>query len=238
MGHFILGRKGRMMQVFTDAGVCVPVTIVEAGPCVVTQVKSEKSRDGYNAVQLAFDPVRETRISKAEVGHCKKAGVGAHRVIREWRMNGESGLALGQKVDCGGFKVGDLVDVIGAIKGRGTAGVMKRHGFHGRPASHGHMCHRRPGSIGMHSDPGRVFVGKKMAGQYGNTRHTMKNLEVVSVDPEAGIMLIRGGVPGARGALLTIRTATTPPPKPQAVQAPAKSANPQKASAAKAGGKK
>jgi large subunit ribosomal protein L3 len=238
MGHFILGRKGRMTQIFTEQGNCVPVTIVEAGPCVITQVKSAKTSDGYNAVQLGFEKARAERLSKAEVGHCKKAGAEPMRHLREWRLGVEPTQAVGQKVDCGGFKVGDLVDVAGLIKGRGTAGVMKRHGFHGRPATHGHMCHRRPGSIGMHSDPGRVFKGKRMAGQYGVTRTTVKNLEVVSVDPEANIMLIKGAVPGARGGVLEIGTAKTPPPKPQVQATPAKSSNPQKASAAKAGGKK
>jgi large subunit ribosomal protein L3 len=238
MGHFILGRKGRMTQIFTDAGNCVPVTIIEAGPCVVTQVKSAKTKDGYNAVQLAFAPAKAGALSQAEEGHCKKAGVESFRHLREWRLTAEPSQTAGQKIDCGGFKAGDLVDVAGLIKGRGTAGVMKRHGFHGRPASHGHMCHRRPGSIGMHSDPGRVFPGKKMAGQYGNTRHTVKNLEVVSVDSESNILLVKGAVPGARGGLLEIGSAKTPPPKPQASAAPAKSSNPQKASAARAGGKK
>ena len=238
MGHFILGRKGRMTQVFTDAGNCVPVTIIEAGPCVVTQVKSAKAKDGYNAVQLAFAPAKAGALSKAEEGHCKKAGTEPFRHLREWRLTTEPAQATGEKIDCGGFKPGDMVDVAGLIKGRGTAGVMKRHGFHGRPASHGHMCHRRGGSIGMHSDPGRVFPGKKMAGQYGNTRHTAKNLEVVSVDIESNILLVKGAVPGARGGLLEIGSATSPPPKPQVAQSTAKSSKPQKQSASKAGGKK
>lgn len=166
MGHFILGRKGRMIQVFNEAGQAVPVTIVEAGPCTVTQVKSAKGVDGYNAVQLALDPVKEKSISKPELGHFKKNGVAAHRVIREWRLDTEPSQKTGEVISCTVFKTGDLVDAIGWLKGRGTAGVMKRHGFGGRPASHGHMCHRRPGSIGMHSDPGRVFKNKKMAGHY------------------------------------------------------------------------
>lgn len=238
MGHFILGRKGRMTQIFTEQGSVVPVTIVEAGPCVITQVKSAKNSDGYNAVQIGFETARAERLSKAEVGHCVKAGAEPLRHLREWRLTAEPTQQLGQKVDCGGFKPGDHVDVAGLIKGRGTAGVMKRHGFHGRPASHGHMCHRRPGSIGMHSDPGRVFPGKKMAGQYGNTRTTVKNLEVVSVDTDAHIMLIRGALPGYTGCILEIVSAKTPPRKPQAASATTKSANPQKASASKAGGKK
>jgi large subunit ribosomal protein L3 len=238
MGHFILGRKGRMTQIFTEKGVCVPVTIIEAGPCVVMQVKSAGSRDGYNAVQLGFESAKAGRLSRAEEGHCKKAGAEPTRHLREWRLAAEPTQAVGQKIDCGAFKPGDLVDVAGLIKGRGTAGVMKRHGFHGRPASHGHMCHRRPGSIGMHSDPGRVFPGKRMAGQYGGTRTTVKNLEVVSVDADAGVLLVKGAVPGVRGGLLEIGSAKTPPPLPKTQVGATKSANPQKASAAKVGGKK
>jgi large subunit ribosomal protein L3 len=221
MGQMILGRKGRMVQVFNDVGQVIPATIVEAGPCTVTQVKSVKS-DGYNAIQLAFDAVKERSVSKPVLGHLKKAGVGPHRVLRESRLEAEPTQKTGEVITCTTFKAGDLVDVIGTTKGRGTAGVMKRHGFHGRPASHGHMCHRRPGSIGMHSDPGRVFKGKKMAGQYGNERSTMKNLEVISVDEGRNLLLIKGAIPGPRGGLVTVQTAKTgvirkkaPPPPPQ-----------------------
>lgn len=228
MAHLIFGRKGRMIQVFTDQGQVVPVTIVEAGPCTVTQVKSVKS-DGYNAIQLAYEPVKDRSLTKPELGHLKKVGVAAHRFLRESRLDAEPTAKPGEVVNCGGFKPGDLVDVVGVMKGRGTAGVMKRHGFHGRPASHGHMCHRRPGSIGMHSDPGRVFPGKKMAGHYGNSRVTQKNLQVFSVDAENHLMLIKGAIPGPRGGFITVRTAKTgvikaPPPPPKAT-----SKNPTKA---------
>ncbi len=208
MGHLLLGRKGRMIQVFSDTGQVIPATIVEAGPCTVTQVKTVKS-DQYNAIQLAFDPVKERSLSKPEIGHCKKAGIGPHRVLRESRLGIEPTQKLGEVITCAIFKPGDLVDVVGTTKGRGTAGVMKRHGFHGRPASHGHMCHRRPGSIGMHSDPGRVFPNKRMAGQYGVERSTVKNLEVISVDEGQHLMLIKGALPGPRGGLVSIQTAKT-----------------------------
>ncbi len=234
MGHFILGRKGRMIQVFNESGQAVPVTIVEAGPCTVTQVKSAKGTDGYNAIQLAFDPIKEKSVSKPELGHLKKHGVAAHRVIREWRLDAEPSQKAGEVINCTVFKAGDLVDAIGWLKGRGTAGVMKRHGFHGRPASHGHMCHRRPGSIGMHSDPGRVFKNKKMAGHYGTTRQTTKNLEVIVVDEENHILLVKGAVPGPQGGLVYVQTAKTGVKKIKKVAAvDLKKKNPQKASAAK-----
>jgi large subunit ribosomal protein L3 len=212
----------------------VPATIVEAGPCTVTQVKSVKS-DGYNAVQLAFEQVKERSVSKPVLGHLKKASVAPHRYLREWRMDGEPTQKAGEVITCVTFKKGDLVDVIGITKGRGTAGVMKRHGFHGRPASHGHMCHRRPGSIGMHSDPGRVFKGKRMAGHYGSERCTTKNLEVISVNEAENLILIKGAIPGFRGGLVTVRSARTGVPrkvqaaeKPKAVKAAKPAAPPKK----------
>jgi large subunit ribosomal protein L3 len=212
MGQMILGRKGRMVQVFNDDGKVVPATIVEAGPCTVTQVKSVKT-DGYNAVQLAFEKVKERSVTKPILGIFKKVNTEPHRFLREWRLDAEPTQKTGEVITCTTFKKGDLVDVIGVTKGRGTAGVMKRHGFHGRPASHGHMCHRRPGSIGMHSDPGRVFKGKKMAGHYGSARCTTKNLEVISVNEAENLILIKGAIPGFPGAFVTVRTALTGVPK-------------------------
>lgn len=208
MGHFILGRKGRMTQVFTEEGVCIPVTILEAGPCKVTQVKTEAS-DGYNAVQLAYEPVREKVLTKPVNGHFKKAGVDAHRFLREHRMDSAPEAELGSEVTCGVFEAGHVVDVIGTVKGRGTAGAIKRHGFSRRPQTHGHMRTRRPGSIGQHSDPSRVFKGKRMGGHYGANRHTVKNLEVVSVDTERNLVLVRGAVPGPRGGFVMIQSAKT-----------------------------
>lgn len=207
MGHFILGRKGRMTQVFTDDGRCIPVTILEAGPCTIVQVKTRES-DGYDALQLAFEPVREKVVSRPMNGHFKKAGVAPHRFIRESRLEQPSAEAqVGGVVTCTTFEKGTMVDVIGTIKGRGTAGVMKRHNFRGRPASHGHMRQRRPGSIGMHSQPARVFKGKRMAGHYGCSRQTVQNLEVVAIDAQQNLMLVRGAVPGPRGGFIMIRSA-------------------------------
>ena len=206
MGHFILGRKGRMTQVFTEEGVCIPVTILEAGPCMGTLFKTADS-DGYNAVQLAYEPVREKVLTKPVIGHLKKAGVGPHRFLREHRMDGAPEAEVGSEITCSVFEKGALVDVVGTVKGRGTAGVIKRYGFARRPQTHGHMQTRRPGSIGMHSDPSRVFKGKRMAGHYGANRHTVKNLEVVGIDAERNLLLVRGPVPGPRGGFIMIQTA-------------------------------
>jgi len=197
-----------MTQVFTEEGTCVPVTILEAGPCKVTQVKTESS-DGYNAVQLAYEPVREKVLTKPVNGHFKKAGVDPHRFLREHRMDKAPEAELGSEVNCVVFEKGALIDVVGTAKGRGTAGVIKRHGFSRRPQTHGHMETRRPGSIGQHSDPSRVFKGKRMAGQHGNTRHTVKNLEVIEVDADNNLLLVRGAVPGPRGGFVMIQTAKT-----------------------------
>jgi large subunit ribosomal protein L3 len=197
-----------MTQVFQPDGTCIPVTILEAGPCTVTQIKTQES-DGYNAVQLAYEPIREKVATKPAIGHFKKAGVDPHRFLRESRLEAAPTGAVGSVVTCEDFTPGSLVDVVGTMKGRGHAGAMKRHGFHGRPASHGHMCERRVGSIGMHSYPGRVFRGKSMAGHYGASRVTVKNLEVIKVDLENNLVLVRGAVPGPRGGFVMIRTAKT-----------------------------
>lgn len=208
MAHFILGRKGRMTQVFTDEGACIPVTIVEAGPCTVTQVKTFES-DGYNALQLAYEPVREKIVTKPVAGHFKKAGAEPHRFLREHRLSDAPTEEVGTQVTCDGFATGSMVDVIGTVKGRGTAGAIKRHGFSCRPRTHGHMEQRRPGAIGMHSDPGRVLKGKKMAGHYGASRQTTKNVEVIKVDAERNLILLKGAVPGPRGGFIMIQTAKT-----------------------------
>ena len=197
-----------MTQVFTADGVCIPVTILEAGPCTVTQVKTEGT-DGYNALQLAFEEVGETRVTKGIKGHFDRAGVKPHRFLREGRVDAAPEADVGSVVTCEAFTQGDYVDVIGTTKGRGFTGAIKRHGFRKRPTSHGHMRTRRPGSIGMHSDPSRVFKGKRMAGHHGATRQTTKNLEVVQVDAERNLLLVRGAVPGPSGGLVMIRTART-----------------------------
>jgi large subunit ribosomal protein L3 len=202
----IIGKKVGMTQVFTGEGNLVPVTVVQAGPCTVVQAKTP-ARDGYAAVQLGFAPQKEQRVGKAVRGHVAKAGKGPFRVLREFDVGGDAQLEVGQDVRVGDvFGVGDAVDVTGISKGRGTAGVIKRHNFSGFPATHGtHEYFRHGGSIGNRSFPGRVFKGKRMAGRLGNMRVTTTNLEVVEVRAEEDLLFIRGAVPGARGGTIIIR---------------------------------
>jgi len=205
----LIGKKVGMTQVYTAAGNLVPVTVIEAGPCTVVQAKT-KATDGYAAVQLGFGAKKAQRATKAYQGHCVKAGKGVFQTLREFRVDGEAEpLGAGGEVSLGElFKAGDLVDVTGVTKGRGYAGVVKRHGFSGFPASHGtHEYFRHGGSIGNRSYPGRVFKGKRMAGQMGNDRVTTQNIEVVAVRAEENLLLVRGAVPGARGGVVLIRPA-------------------------------
>ncbi len=197
----ILGKKIGMSQVFRQDGQMVPVTVVQAGPCTITQIKTRDS-DGYEAVQVGFDQVK--RLSKPLRGHLGRTGL--FRYIRELSTDNLEGLQVGQQINVNLFQVGERVDVIGTSKGRGFQGVMKRHGFHGGPRTHGQSDRARaPGSIGSNTFPARVFKGKKMAGHMGNTRVTVKKLEVVEVDPARNLILLKGGVPGAPNSLLTIR---------------------------------
>jgi large subunit ribosomal protein L3 len=202
----IIGRKLGMTRIFGERGKAIPVTVIEAGPCYVTQVKTEDT-DGYNAVQLGFDETKEKRVTKPVLGHLKKAGVKPLRVLREFRdfeLEGE--LQLGQEIRVDIFKEGDKVSVTGFTKGRGFAGVVKRHGFGGGPKTHGQSDRwRAPGSIGQSSFPSRVLKGLRMAGRMGNTRVTVKNLEVVKVDPENNLLVIKGAIPGAIKGIVTIR---------------------------------
>lgn len=202
----IIGKKIGMTQVFTGEGNLVPVTVIQAGPCTVVQAKTQ-SRDRYTAVQLGFGPQKESRVSKAARGHVAKAKKGPFRVLREFRVESDSALEVGQDVRVAEvFQAGDAVDVTGVSKGRGTAGVMKRHHFSGFPASHGtHEYFRHGGSIGNRSFPGRVFKGKRMAGRLGNERVTVGNLQVVEVRGDEDLIFIRGAVPGARGGTVLIR---------------------------------
>lgn len=204
----ILGRKKGMTQVFTDDGAHIGVTIVEAGPCVVTQVRTQEA-DGYDAIQLGFDDKTEKRTKKPLQGHFKKANTGPKRFLREERLFKPSEVAVGDTVTCTAFNEGDIVDVIGTTKGRGFAGTIKRHGFARGPKTHGGMNYRRPGSIGAASSPSRVFKGKRMGGHYGASRETTKNLQVVRVDPERGLLFIKGAVPGPNGGYVQVQTAKT-----------------------------
>lgn len=197
----ILGKKVGMTQVFQDDGAVVGVTAIEAGPCTVTQIKT-KAKEGYDAVQLGFGQAK--RLNRPQRGHLKK--LGPYRHLREFRVEDASKIQLGDGVDVGIFHPGDLVDVIGTSKGRGFAGVVKRHHFAGGPKSHGQSDrHRAPGSIGAGTDPGRVIKGLKMAGHMGDERVTVQKLQVVKADPERNLLLVRGAVPGARNGLLIVR---------------------------------
>jgi large subunit ribosomal protein L3 len=208
----ILGAKLGMSQVW-DNGRVVPVTVVQAGPCVVTQVRTA-DRDGYSAVQLGFGAVDPRKVNKPEGGHFAKAGVAPRRHLVELRTTDASEYELGQEVTVEAFEAGQLVDVTGKTKGKGFAGVMKRHGFHGLRASHGvERKHRSPGSIGACATPARVFRGTKMAGRMGGVRFTVQNLTVQAIDPENNVILIRGAVPGPKGALVLLRTAAKAPVK-------------------------
>jgi len=201
----ILGKKLGMSQVFDpDSGVMTAVTVVEAGPCPVVQVKTQDA-DGYDAVQLAFDAVAERKLSKAEVGHLKKAGFGPHRHLVELR--GESGVEVGATVTVEAFERGDEIKVSGVTIGKGYQGTIKRHGFTRGPVSHGSHNVRKPGSIGASAYPPGVFKGRKMSGCMGGTRVTQPGLVVHEVDAERNLLLIRGSVPGSKGGLLEIRGA-------------------------------
>ncbi|MEW6410405.1 MAG: 50S ribosomal protein L3 [Nitrospirota bacterium] len=199
----ILGKKIGMTQIFTKDGKVIPVTVVEAGPCRVVQIKTIE-HDGYEAVQLGFDEVRkEKNIIKPLLGHFKKAGTPPFRYLREFR--GMTGLKINDNVAVDIFRKGDIVDVTGTSKGKGFAGVMKRYGYHGGPGSHGSMFNRAPGSIGSSSFPSRVWKNKGLPGHMGCERVTVKNIEVVDVKKEQNLLLLKGAIPGANGGLLIIK---------------------------------
>jgi large subunit ribosomal protein L3 len=208
MAPGILGKKIGMTQVFREDGQVVPVTLVKAGPCVVVQRKTP-AKDGYDAVQLGFmEFVKPNRINRPTTGHLKKSGVDGVRYFRELKMRpGDEDLKAGDKVLVGEFKPNELVDVIGTSKGRGFAGLVKRHGFHGGDATHGSMFHRRAGSIGASSYPSRVYPGMRMAGHMGVQRVTVRNLEIVGVDEEDNLLMVKGAVPGANGSYVVVRRA-------------------------------
>ena len=201
----ILGRKIGMTQVFTKSGKLIPVTVVEVEPNVVTQIKT-KENDGYEAIQLGFDTKREKLATKASVGITNKANTTPKRFFREIRGVDVSEYSLGQEVKVDIFAEGEMVDVTGTTKGKGFQGVIKRHGQSRGPMGHGSMYHRRPGSMGSTSTPGRVFKGKRLPGHMGTNTITIQNLEVVSVDLDKNVILVKGSVPGANGAILKIKS--------------------------------
>jgi len=203
----LLGEKLGMTQVWDENNRLVPVTVVKAGPCVVTLVRTDAA-DGYSAVQLGFGAIDPRKVNKPLGGHFEKAGVSPRRHLVELRTADASDYTLGQEVTAEVFEAGQLVDVVGTTRGKGFAGVMKRHGFHGVGASHGaHRNHRKPGSIGGCATPGHVFKGMKMAGRLGHVRQTTPMLTIQSVDAENGLLLIKGAVPGPKGGLVLVRTA-------------------------------
>jgi len=203
----LLGTKLGMTQVWDEAGKVVPVTVVNVGTNVVTQVRSLET-DGYTAVQLATGAIDPRKVTQPLRGHFEKAGVTPRRYVAEVRTSDAAGYNLGQELNADVFAAGSMVDVSGTTKGKGTAGVMKRHGFHGVSSSHGsHRNHRKPGSIGEASTPSRVFRGLKMAGRMGHDQHTVQNLTVHAVDAERGLLLVKGAIPGPKGGVVLVRSA-------------------------------
>ena len=202
----LLGEKLGMTQVWDENNRVVPVTVVKAGPCVVTQVKNPE-QDGYSSVQIAFGAIDPRKVNKPASGHFAKAGVTPRRHLVELRTDDASEYSVGQELAVDTFEAGQTIDVVGTTKGKGYAGVMKRHGFHGVSSSHGaHKNHRKPGSIGGCATPGRVFKGMRMAGRMGSNKQTTQNLTIHAVDAENGIILIKGAIPGPKGGLVLVRT--------------------------------
>jgi len=211
MVNGLLGKKAGMTQIFTDTGERVPVTVIEAGPCTVMQVKTPK-QDGYFALQLGFQDKRRKRSTRADSGHARKANTEPKRFIREIRWDGEGEYSLGQQLSVEIFNEVKTVDISGESKGRGFMGAVRRHGFKGGPKTHGQSDrHRAPGSIGQSSDPSRVFKGTRMAGRMGG-RMTARNLQVVKIDTENNCILVKGAVPGPNGGYVEIRRAKAHPP--------------------------
>ncbi len=200
----LIGKKLGMTQLFWDDGSVIPVTAIEAGPCVVIQ-KKVQGTDGYDAIQLGFDRVKEKAVTKPLKGHFKKADRGSFRILREFRLESIDEYDVGSELNVDIFQVGEYVDVVGTTRGRGFAGVVKRYGFKGGKATHGSMFHRAPGSIGASAWPSRVFKGKRLPGHMGNRRQTVQNLMVVGVRPEENIILVKGAVPSSTNGIVLIK---------------------------------
>lgn len=207
MKKAILGKKLGMTQIFDNNGLVVPVTAIEAGPCFVSQIKTMQN-DGYTAVQLAFDGVREQLINKPMLGQLKKADISAMRYLKEFKLDDAENYKLGDKVTCDVFAEGDVVDVTGTSKGHGFSGTIAKWNFHRHRMTHGNgPVHRHVGSIGANTFPAKVFKGKKMAGRWGNEKVTVQNLKVVKVDAERNLILVKGAIPGAKGSLVSVKSA-------------------------------
>ncbi len=206
MQKAILARKIGMTQIFMEDGVLVPVTVLQAGPCTVTQVKTVDN-DGYSAVQIGFEALKESRVNQPLKGHFAKAGVEAKRYLQEFRLEDSENYEVGQEITVEAFAAGDIIDATGTSKGKGFQGNIKRHNQTRGPMAHGSKYHRRPGSMGQASSPAKVFKGKKLPGHMGAVKITVQNLEVVRVDAEQNLLLVKGAVPGPKKSIITIRDA-------------------------------
>ncbi len=204
MNKAIIGKKVGMTQIFDDQGLVIPVTVIEAGPCTVTQIKTVET-DGYNSIQLGYGEVKEKHLNKPEKGHFAKSKLALKKHLREFRVNEVADVKVGDEVKADVFAQGDKIDVQGITKGKGFQGVIKRHGQSRGPMGHGSMYHRRPGSMGSTSTPGRVYKGKNLPGHMGCETVTIQNLDVVRVDLDKNVILVKGSVPGAKGAILKIK---------------------------------
>jgi len=204
MSRGLVGKKLGMMSLFSSEGILHPVTVLQAGPCVVTQIKTIAT-DGYNALQIGFGEKKKSRINKPISGHLKKSGGDGFATLQEFPVDKPDEYKLGQSITADVFKIGERVDVVGKTKGRGFAGVIKRHGFHGGGKTHGSRSHRIPGSIGCSAWPAKVIKGKKMPGHYGNDRKTIRNLEIVDIRPENNLILLKGAVPGFCSGIVSIK---------------------------------
>ncbi|SHK36286.1 50S ribosomal protein L3 [Paramaledivibacter caminithermalis] len=202
----LIGKKIGMTQIFTEEGNVIPVTVVEAGPNYITQIKTMEN-DGYIGIQVGFEDRKSKRVNKPAKGHFEKSGVTPKRIVKEFRLEDVNGYNLGQEIKADIFEVGEKVDISGTSKGKGTQGVIKRHNQSRGPETHGSKYHRGPGSLGASSFPSRVFKGEKMAGRMGNEKVTVQNLEIVRVDNERNLLLIKGAVPGPKGGIITIKKA-------------------------------
>ena len=205
MNKALIGKKVGMTQIFDNEGKVIPVTVIEVGPCTVTQIKTVE-QDGYTAVQLGFGDVKERKLTKPELGKFTKAKLTPKKYLREFRLDSVEGINVGDELKADVFQAGDKVDIQGTSKGKGFQGVIKRHGQSRGPMGHGSMYHRRPGSMGPTSTPGRVFPGKKLPGHMGDVTVTIQNLEVIKVDLDKNAILVKGSVPGAKGAILKIKS--------------------------------
>ncbi len=205
MKKALIGKKVGMTQIFDEEGKVIPVTVIEATPCTVTQIKTVE-QDGYEAVQLGFGDVKESKLNKPRLGHLSKNKLAPKKYLREFRLDSIEGMNVGDELKADVFSVGDRVDIQGTSKGKGFQGVIKRHGQSRGPMGHGSMYHRRPGSMGPTSTPGRVFPGKKLPGHMGSVTVTIQNLEVIKVDLDKNVILVKGSVPGAKGSILKIKS--------------------------------